>query len=199
MAMFLKFIGPMRTLTQRGVRFEKGKVYKVIDEDRAFDMIESGRFQQVRDPSEKKAAPAEGRKYGGVRINRQRERRDTDMDMSERGDLSRDDLLNLSEKAEAEGEKSEAAEEQGPAVAEVKEQDDNRPKLPATQFTSKNGAVKWAKDNLGLDLDKHRSLSELNRTIVTEYGKRYAPPPSAEDDDDGTREENTKVDAVVVA
>lgn len=193
---FLKFTGPMRTLTQRGVKFEKGKIYRVDDEERALDMIESGRFQQVRDPTKKKGETEKPTRRGGVQITRNRERTD-DADMSERGDLSRADLHT---EGDADDKQDKPASEKPVQVKEDGSEDDpNRPKLPAQQFTSKNGAIKWAKDNLGINLDKTRSLSELNRTIVTEFGKKYSPPKSAEQDDDDTREENTTVDAVVVA
>lgn len=214
MTMFLEFVGPMRTLTKGRMKFEKGKIYRVDDDDIGMDMIETTRFKQVRDPTKKREAAPE-RRRGGVQINRT-PRPEAREEQSERGDMSRADLTNLSENRKQEGEQGEkplfedaetdeidtgSESSQSSEIREVREDgdEDNRPKLPATSFTSKGAIVKWAKDNLDLDLDKGRSLSELNRVLATEYGKRYAPPETGADEDDDTRDENTKVQAIVVA
>lgn len=205
MSRFLKFIGPMRTLTQRGTKFEKDKIYRVDDEERAFDMIETGRFQEVRDPTKKGKADDKAARRRGVNIRSARERQDDEDVNSERGDLSQADLHNRQEDdAEGDedgedGERQPLPDEKLTAIGEEGLNDPNRPKLPAQSFTSKNGAVKWAKDNLDIDLDKSRSLSELNRVIATEYGKKFAPPKTDDEDDDDTRDENTTVDPIVVA
>jgi hypothetical protein len=85
---FLKFIGPMNTLTRGKMKFVKDSIYKVLDEEKFFELLGSGRFQQVRDPSKH----PEVRK-SNVRIHTKRPSEDdTDNEGAERGDLSQDDL-----------------------------------------------------------------------------------------------------------
>jgi hypothetical protein len=72
--------------------------------------------------------------------------------------------------------------------------------LPAQSFVSKKVAAEWALKNLDLTLDKKRSLTELNRLIVEEYGKKFGAKDNAEQvEDEETREENTKIEAIQVA
>ena len=89
MAMFLKFVGPMASLTIGKTRFEKDRIYKFLNEDQAFDMIETGRFRQTRDPSQ--GADERPRRQGKVRI-RSRSDEEPTGGQSERGDLSLNDL-----------------------------------------------------------------------------------------------------------
>lgn len=184
---FVKFTGPMATLTQGKMKFIKDRIYKVLDPEKALDMIETGRFQQTRDPS--KPAPARR----GVRIRQERQE-----PKAERGDLSPADLRNG-------GEKNPRPSAAGPVegiegeVETVKTAEDGYPRLPSQPFTSKVEAVKWARENIGVELDKSRSITELNRRVIEEHGKKYGAQQAAEDIDDDTRDENTKVEAVTVA
>jgi hypothetical protein len=178
--MFLKFVGPMASLTKGRFKFEKGKIYRVDDEDMALDMIESTRFQQVRDPS---AGRAPARK-GGVQVTVKKPKADDGPDMSERGDMSRDDLLNLPKDD----------------IAQVDEDGDPdaRPKLPAAGFTSKKAAVDWAKKHLDLDLDRNKAVTTLNREVETAYLAKYRSEDADDDGDADTREENTTIEAIPV-
>jgi hypothetical protein len=182
---FLKFIGPMVTLSQGKNKFEKGKIYLVQDEDRAMDMIETGRFQQTRDPRSKKTEEEPVRR-GGVRIQRSEPKFEKPPETAgfERGDISTADLQNGGAQADA--------------VHEAPNPEDDHPRLPAEPFTSKRECIEWAKTNLDLELDKSRSVTELNRKIVEAYGIKFKQPDAEELDDD-TRDENTKVDAIIVA
>ena len=179
-AVFLKFTGPMRTLSRGKMKFEKGRIYKVLDLDVADDLLDTGRFQETHDPS--KPPPERRRRSGGVRIRQQKE------DQSERGDLSQKDLKEGGGSQVTEG-----------TVEQVREPEDDRPKLPAQGFTSKKEAAKWAQENLGLKLDTSKAITTLNKQIVQAYGEKFSAQNSADDFDDDTREENTTVDAVVVA
>jgi hypothetical protein len=228
MAMFLKFIGPMATLSRGKLKFEKDKIYKFLDDEKAFDALDTGRFQQVRDPTQ---APKRGERRGGVRINSR----------SERGDFSQDDLRRGGDRAQRppreaetlyiykeEGSDEEHAttdpdevlqegrtfvrkdtkavepekgvEGEVDEIEEQREPEDDHPRLPASQFTSKREAAEWAKKNLGVDLDTKKSIVSLNNTIVEIYTKKFGKKDDPDEvDDDGTREENTKVEAVTVA
>lgn len=185
-AMFLKFIGPMRTLHQGKMKFEKDRIYKVLDHERALDMIDTGRFQQTRDP----AAPADKGPRRGVRINTRHEDQAPPENRPERGDLSQADLDrggSIDDRLVAE-------------VSEAKAPGDDHIRLPASQFTSKKDAVEWAELHLGVKLDRNRSITELNNRVVEEYGRKFGARDDAEHlDEDDTREENTTIEAIVVA
>lgn len=236
---FLKFIGPMASLTRGKNRFEKDKIYKVLDENTMYDLLETERFIQVRDPTKPQPKPS-----GGVRIHSARpspfEEKDEELP-PERGDLSQEDLRRGGDSAQRQPEEPAAEKtiytykregsdeeirttdiqevlspgntlistEKEPAagvegdvdeiVEEHQDPADQYPRLPASQFTSKKEAIKWAEDNLGAQLDKNKSIVWLNNEIVRLHGEKYGRPDEAEEVDDDTREENTKVDAVVVA
>lgn len=193
-AMFLKFIGPMATLTQGKNKFIREHIYKVFDKERGLDMIDTGRFQQTRDPSvlAEKNAPRRG-----VRINTKRETREEaeaagrppEGLSSERGDMSQADLTRAGSADHREAEE----------VQEAHTPRDDHPRLPSGAFTSKKGAIAWADKNLGLTLDRNRSITELNRLVVEAYGRKFGAADGAEElDEDDTRDENTQVGAVVV-
>jgi hypothetical protein len=128
MATFLKFIGPMASYTRGKVRFDKNQIYKILNDDFADDLLRTGRFRETDDPSQKKqpqraaarqAAARESERRGGVRINRERAAK---QDKAERGDMSVEDLKSGGGHADPE------------QVKKVNTPDDDRPRLPASQF-----------------------------------------------------------------
>jgi hypothetical protein len=231
---FLKFVGPMSTLTRGKMKFVKDSIYKVLSEEQFYELLDLGYFHQVRDPSKHQEI-----KRSNVRIHTKRPSEDdTENPGSERGDLSQDDLRQGGDSAQREQApasdvtvyvykkegsddelqttdmkevlqpgntliRTEDARQPGPVEAEkVEEQrspEDDYPRLPSQQFTSKALAVAWAKQNLGVELDKNKSITWLNKEIVKLHGEKYARPEESEEVEDDTRDENTKTEAITVA
>jgi hypothetical protein len=183
-ARFLKFIGPMSTLSRGRMKFEKDKTYKIIDnDDLCEDLLDTGRFRETGDPSRPKQ-----RMRRSLHIQTGQRRTEPPAAAPERGDLSLDDLK---KGGSADPTASEAK------VEEVKDPDEPTVKLPSSPFTSKKAAKDWAKQNLDVDLDASRSLPELNRTIATAYGEKFGKKEEPDElDNDDVREENTVVEVV---
>lgn len=197
--MFLKFIGPIQSLFRGNDRFHIGKIYQVNNPEKAEELKALKWFEEVSDPRRTAeaaepvltppSAPKEDevKKTGGVKITAApKEVGDATQDEG-RGDIGADFVKTGVPPLQP-----------VEAVKEIVSEEDSRPRLPASAFTSKKAAIAWAKEHLGEDLDVNRALGTLNNDIATAYGRKFNRGTVEDDNDDDTRDENTKVEAVIV-
>lgn len=151
----LQFVGPMATLTKGKMKFEKGKVYSFIGDEKiaiAQDLLDNGK--------------------GRFREYVPREKRRT---LSERRSLriTTGGRVKGITKVEASFDEAEQAEAQA-----------NKPKLPADGFKSKKDAIAFAAKHYGVELDQKLNLRALNRAVEDAHLAKYPAPTTDPDDED---------------